>query len=77
MKKAIFFVALALAVVMIVLAVLYMIPHVPHPFIYSSKESVVKTPHHFYAALSFLLTVILAVVAFLFRRKGQARTRAA
>lgn len=72
MKKAIFFVAIALAVVMVVLGVLYMLPYVPHPFLYSSKESVVRTPHHFYAALSFLLTVIFAAIAFLFRPKRQA-----
>ncbi|HLI09100.1 MAG TPA: hypothetical protein VKV40_21230 [Ktedonobacteraceae bacterium] len=77
MKKVIFFAAIALAVVMIFLGVLYMIPHVPHPFIYSSRPSIVKTPHHIYAALSFLATVVLVVIAFLARPKAGANARIA
>lgn len=69
MKKVIFFTAVGIAAVALVLGVLYLIPHIPHPFIYSSHPWIIKTAHHMYAAAAFGFAVVLLAVAFLIRPK--------
>ena len=75
MKKVIFFVAIVIAVVALALGVVYMIPHIPHPFIYSSHQGIIKSAHHMYAAAAFVFAMVLLGAAYLTRpnsRTGRA-----
>ena len=84
MKRSIFFyLAAAFAVGCLLLAILYMVPGIYHPFVaYSDgglylvdpakRPHFVKSPHHIYAAGFFVLALIFALLAYLFRGKRAA-----
>jgi hypothetical protein len=86
MKRSVFFfyIAAAIAALCLLLAVYYMISGIYHPFVaYSDgafylvdpakKPHFVNSSHHVYAAGFFVLALIFAFFAFLFRRKKAVR----
>jgi hypothetical protein len=88
MKKVLFIVAAALAVVGVIAAVYFLIPGIYHPYLSLQSGSltlvnpvkhpaVVKSVHRVYAAGSFGLALIFVAIAFVLRPKKAQQVRAA
>ncbi len=77
-RSVFFYVAAALAVISILLAVYFMIPGIYHPYFSLSHVALVdphkhpatvKSAHHIYAAGFFVLAAVFALVAYFQRPK--------
>lgn len=88
MKKVLFIVAAALAVVGVIAAVYFLIPGIYHPYLSlqsggltladpAKHPAVVKSVHRVYAAGSFGLALICVAIAFVLRPKKAQQVRAA
>lgn len=69
MKKALFYAAMAAAILCIILGVYYLIPGIYHFVGYSNHRAVTMTAHRLYSGAFFVLAVIGAAIAFFTRPK--------
>jgi hypothetical protein len=76
MQKPLFYVALAIAVLSVFMAIYFLIPGIYHPYIYIHSSGVglldpvkhpgvVRSVHRFYAVAAFGMAVVLFAAAFL------------
>ena len=69
MKKSLFYSAVAVAVLCIILGVYYLIPGIYHFVGYSNHRSVTMTAHRLYSGAFFVFAVIGLVCALVLRPK--------
>ena len=81
--KKVFYVALALTILFVILAVYFLIPGIYHPYISLHDGSsinlvsmakyprIVKSVHRFYAAACFAVALFCGLIAFLLRPKNK------
>jgi len=67
MKKTLFFCAIAVAILFVMLGVYYLIPGVYHVVGNGGRDSATMHPHRIYAGTFFVLAVIGMAVAFISR----------
>ena len=64
MKKPLFYIAIAVAIICIALGIYYLIPGIYHFVGYSNHRSITMTAHRLYAAVFFLIACIGLAIAF-------------
>jgi hypothetical protein len=81
--KTVFYVAIALAILCVIMTVYFLIPGIYHPYFSLHDGSsihlvsmakyprVVKSVHHYYAAACLVVALALGLIAFLLRPKKQ------
>ncbi len=81
--KIVFYVAIALAILFVVMTVYFLIPGIYHPYIslhdgssislvsMSRYPHIVKSVHHYYAAACLVVALACGLIAFLLRPKKQ------
>ena len=82
--KTVFYVALAVAILFVIMTVYFLIPGIYHPYIslhdgtpylvsMDKYPRIVKSVHHYYAAASFVIALVFGLTAFLLRTRQQVR----
>ena len=80
--KTVYYVAIALAILFVILTVYFLIPGIYHPYIslhdgtpnlvsMAKYPRIVKSVHHYYAAVCFIIALTCGLIAFLIRTKQQ------
>ncbi|MHB8598013.1 MAG: hypothetical protein ACYDER_14510 [Ktedonobacteraceae bacterium] len=81
--KTIFYVAIALAILFVIMTVYFLIPGIYHPYFslhdgtsihlvnMAKFPRVVKSVHHYYAAACLVVALAFGLIAFLLRPKKQ------
>ncbi len=69
MKKTLFYGAIAVAALCVILGVYYLIPGIYHFVGYSNHRSVTMTAHKLFAGAFFVMAIIGIAVAFVMRSK--------
>lgn len=80
--KNVYYVAIALAVLFVILTVYFLIPGIYHPYIslhdgtpnlvsMAKYPRIVKSVHHYYAAACFIIALVCGLIALLVRTKQQ------